>query len=191
LKSGDGSLIINNKEDLQRQAEVEEQEKPDSDDDDERTLTQRLKESIKLPTKQFIDEIKSMRSKPNPIVVLVCGAVMESLGHMNDWKTFLKVASNPDRFIKEMKALNIQESPHLVQLLQKYIDNNQFNDHKFVNKISKAAGCLAKWVMSIHAYAKEFFGESLATNNETKKKADEYMFRLHAASKPARRATTK
>jgi hypothetical protein len=64
-----------------------------------------------------------MRAKPNPIVVLVCGAVMESLGHMNDWKTFLKVASNPDKFIKEMKNLDKRNSPHLVELLHKYIEN--------------------------------------------------------------------
>jgi hypothetical protein len=47
-----------------------------------------------------MEEIKAMRKNPNPIVELVCGAVMETLGHMNDWKNFLKVVSNPDKFIK-------------------------------------------------------------------------------------------
>jgi hypothetical protein len=36
--------------------------------------------------------------------------------------------------------------------------------------------------MAVYAFVKEFLGDSLTTNNETKKKADEYMFRLHSAS---------
>jgi hypothetical protein len=67
-----------------------------------------------------------------------------------------------------MKAFDMKNAPHLVYLLQKYADNEQFTDLKTINRISKAAGCLAKWVLATHAYVKEFLGDSLSENAETK-----------------------
>jgi len=109
------------KQDIERTTAAVE-EKDDDDEEDERTPSQKFNAKLKYPTRQFIDELKAMRSKPNPIVVLVGGAVMEALGHMNDWKTFLKEAKNPDKLIKEMKSLD-KTSRDVAVILHKYMDN--------------------------------------------------------------------
>uniref|UniRef100_A0A1A9VM43 AAA+ ATPase domain-containing protein n=1 Tax=Glossina austeni TaxID=7395 RepID=A0A1A9VM43_GLOAU len=111
--------------------------------------------------KNNLTELKSFGSPPKA-VVNVCAAVMVLLAvngkipHNRSWKAAKLMMVRVDQFLNDLINYNKENiHPNIIDLLEKYLEDPEFNPDKVVQKSVAAAG-LCAWVINIYRYYQIF-----------------------------------
>nr|XP_032294976.1 dynein heavy chain 9, axonemal [Drosophila virilis] len=111
--------------------------------------------------KNNLTELKSFGSPPKA-VVNVCAAVMVLLAtngkipRDRSWKTAKLMMVRVDQFLNDLLNYNKDNiHPNIIETLQEYLKDPEFNPDKVVQKSVAAAG-LCAWVINLHRYHQVF-----------------------------------
>ncbi|KAL9898323.1 dynein beta chain, ciliary [Glossina fuscipes fuscipes] len=138
--------------------------------------------------KNNLTELKSFGSPPKA-VVNVCAAVMVLLAvngkipHNRSWKAAKLMMVRVDQFLNDLINYNKENiHPNIIDLLEKYLEDPEFNPDKVVQKSVAAAG-LCAWVINIYRYYQIFLfvgpkQRALKDSQEELKNAREHLHYL-------------
>ncbi|EDV95038.1 GH23822 [Drosophila grimshawi] len=111
--------------------------------------------------KNNLTELKSFGSPPKA-VINVCAAVMVLLAtngkipRDRSWKTAKLMMVRVDQFLNDLLNYNKDNiHPNIIETLQEYLKDPEFNPDKVVQKSVAAAG-LCAWVINLHRYHQVF-----------------------------------
>ncbi|XP_060647178.1 dynein beta chain, ciliary [Drosophila nasuta] len=111
--------------------------------------------------KNNLTELKSFGSPPKA-VINVCAAVMVLLAtngkipRDRSWKTAKLMMVRVDQFLNDLVNYNKDNiHPNIIETLQEYLKDPEFNPDKVVQKSVAAAG-LCAWVINLHRYHQVF-----------------------------------
>ena len=97
-----------------------------------------------------LSELKSL-SNPAQLIKLVGQAVMTVFGKPTDWKTMQNSIKSQSFFVNEMKKVERDWSPHLIDDLHPFVSDVNFTPD-MVSKKSNSARGLCMWILALYKY---------------------------------------